>query len=429
MKQNQPQKLILEHPAGLDKLESLYNFLKQQGTFDIKPLNSGLFRAVGQKCKTANISGYKNIWVRDNIHIAYAFYETGSKIKAKKCVTAIASFFRKHIYRLKNIITHKADPNDPMQRPHIRFSGLGLKEINQPWGHAQNDAIGYFLWFYCKLTREGIIPEKDADIDLLAVIAKYLDAICYWKDKDSGHWEEEQKISASSIAIALAGLQEFEKLIGDLNLKTKFQKDAKYRLSKEKLRLLIRRGWISLNKILPYECIEKDPALNRAYDAALIFAIEPVELISAEKADMILSLVRKYLMGKYGIRRYLMDRYWQPNYRQADKTESGNKKINEFLTLGYEAQWCIFDPVISTIYGKRFLKSSSESDYQKQLFHFNRSISQITDKHFELPYQCPEAWFFEKGKYVPNDQVPLTWTQANLMVAFKYMKLSLKHLE
>lgn len=427
MKQMRP-KLAINDSSIPDQVQALYRFLKARGAFNITQLRNGLFPAVGRECKTAKSSGYKNIWVRDNIHIAYAYWQIGRTAKALKCVTALASFFRKHDYRFKNIISEKADPEDPMQRLHIRFNPHGLKELAQPWSHAQNDAIGYFLWFYAKLTREGIIPKKQADIPLLALIAKYLDAIRFWRDKDSGHWEEQRKVSASSIGIAMAGLLEFEKLIGELNLKAKFQKDTRYHLSTGSLHRLIHRSRRALNRILPSECIQKDPKLNRKYDAALLFLIEPVELLSDKMADRILARVKKNLEGDRGIRRYLMDSYWCPDFRKYIRNPdiiNDNEKRNTLARPGQEAQWCIFDPVISTIYGKRYLRSSRKSDLKKQICYFNRALSQITPPRSKHPYRCPEAYFIEKGKFIPNDQIPLTWTQANLLVAFQYIRASL----
>lgn len=419
--------LAIGRSVSLERIEALYRFLREKGAFDLHQLSNGLFPAVSRECRTRAASGYENIWVRDNIHVAYACYEIGQKARARRCVTTLAAFFRKHDYRFKNIITGKADRSDPMQRPHIRFNGRGLKQIKQPWSHAQNDAIGYFLWFYCKLARGGVIKREDVAVELVALIARYLDAIQFWKDKDSGHWEEERKVGASSIGIALAGLIEFENLLREFKLGRKFRRDTRFRLSTESLRRMIHRAWRKLGRLLPYECLERHATVNRAYDSALIFLIEPVGLLGIKMADLILSLIQKYLEGKHGIRRYLMDSYWCANYRQlvARGCLDGVDR-NKFAELGREAQWCIFDPVISTIYGKRFLKSGWQWDYERQLQYFRRAVSQVTDNRFEQPYRCPEAWVYEKGKYVPNDQVPLAWAQANLLVAFKYMKLSLK---
>jgi hypothetical protein len=49
---------------------------------------------------------------------------------------------------------------------------------------------------------------------------------------------------------------------------------------------------------------------------------------------------------------------------------------------------------------------------EKQVEHFNRSLSQVT-----ADWRCPELYYLRRGEYVPNPHVPLQWTQANLLVA------------
>ncbi|MEL6327714.1 MAG: phosphorylase kinase, partial [Cyanobacteria bacterium J06626_23] len=59
--------------------------------------------------------------------------------------------------------------------------------------------------------------------------------------------------------------------------------------------------------------------------------------------------------------------------------------------------------------------------------YFNRSLGQLTAE--DSPFgelKCPEAYYLEKGRYVPNDVTPLLWTQANLMLAFHHLDNSLK---
>jgi len=87
------------------------------------------------------------------------------------------------------------------------------------------------------------------------------------------------------------------------------------------------------------------------------------------------------------------------------------------LKPGEEAQWCIFDPIVSAIYGDRYRRIGSASDLEKQTLYFNRSLAQVTDT-----FECPEAYFRERGRYTPNDNVPLLWTEANLWLALSVMK-------
>jgi hypothetical protein len=56
----------------------------------------------------------------------------------------LMKYFIKHRKRLLDIIEGVADPNIPMNRPHIRFDGRSLEEVKEKWAHAQNDALGYF---------------------------------------------------------------------------------------------------------------------------------------------------------------------------------------------------------------------------------------------------------------------------------------------
>ena len=105
-----------------------------------------------------------------------------------------------------------------MNRPHIRFDGKTLEEIDEKWAHAQNDALGYFLWLYCILVNHKIaVPKKD-DQEMLSLFVLYFEKICYWKDEDSGHWEEVRKISASSIGVVVAALKQLKETLNPTDM-------------------------------------------------------------------------------------------------------------------------------------------------------------------------------------------------------------------
>ena len=61
-----------------------------------------------------------------------------------------------------------------------------------------------FLWLYALLARDGHVALDEPALDVLALVPRYLAAIRYWQDEDSGHWEETRKISASSIGTVVA---------------------------------------------------------------------------------------------------------------------------------------------------------------------------------------------------------------------------------
>ncbi len=95
-----------------------------------------------------------------------------------------------------------------MNRPHIRFDGATLEEISQKWAHAQNDALGYYLWMLCRMTLGDLLEPDEEQAGVIGHLVAYFRLIRFWQDEDSGHWEEARKIEASSIGVVTAALME-----------------------------------------------------------------------------------------------------------------------------------------------------------------------------------------------------------------------------
>ena len=414
-----------------EELQAIITVLKKQHIFNFPTLENNLFSASAVSSNTS-YTGYSSVWVRDNIYLAYTHYLIGQTEIAVRNVETLIAYFQKFKWRFEGIIEGKVDPNNVMQRPHVRFDGHNLSEIDQPWEHAQNDALGYFLWFYCKLAREKLIALQPKNLEILALFPFYFQAINYWQDEDSGHWEEERKIEASSIGVVVAGLKSLKLLLTDPNLATDCQYKDKL-VTAEFLDELICMGIAALNNILPAECIQPNPK-NRQYDAALLFLIYPLQVVEEEMALRILKLVINNLQGDYGIRRYLWDSFWCRDYKDLPeeiRTSISSEReqwLNEHgrkLKEKEEAQWCIFDPIVSVIFGLKFQKTRQKEDLQQQTIYLNRSLGQITGKDCELGFKCPELYYLQNDRYVPNDATPLLWTQANLRIALKVMEDSL----
>merc|ERR1712183_854367 len=130
------------------------------------------------------------------------------------------------------------------------------------------------------------------------------------------------------------------------------------------------------------------------------------------------------ITGPIGIRRYNGDSYWCKDYKEltgkeATKayTDEEMKARDELVKPGEEAQWCIFDPIVSVIYGKYYQKTRDKSDLQTQHYFLCRSLAQITKD-----WLCPESYYLCKDAWVPSDICPLLWTKANLQVALKVMQ-------
>lgn len=444
-----------EQKDSLQGLKDIFYYLEQKGTFYFPILENGLFPAANLQTES-EYTGYSYVWVRDNIHIAHAHYINGYAEIALKNVTTFADYFIKHQWRFEEIISDELDFNNPMNRPHIRFNGKDLSEIkkkwlhakndilgdflrflcklcnieiNQKWSHAQNDALGYFLWFFCKLYNDGVITElTQQQSRLLALFALYFEKVQYWQDEDNGHWEEAKKIEASSIGVVIAALMELKKVVQG---ETLIQYHDKI-ISIPFLNELIEKGQLSLKQILPAECIQ--PEKYRPYDAALLFLIYPLDIIQDEGIEnQILANVTEHLQGDYGIRRYIGDSYWSADYKEKMKPELRTIDVSDdmssrdgLLQAGQEAQWCIFDPIISVIYGEKFQKTKQQEYLQLQTRYFNRSLKQLTKENSPFgAFKCPELYYLENGSYVPNDTTPLLWTQANLWIAFKFMEQNL----
>jgi phosphorylase kinase alpha/beta subunit len=106
-----------------------------------------------------------------------------------------------------------------------------------------------------------------------------------------------------------------------------------------------------------------------------------------------------------------------PEERTRDFSEDIEVRDALLERIGDEAQWCLFDPILSAYYGHRFLETRSSSDIEQQTLHFNRALAHVTPL-----WRCPELYYSRHGAYVPNPHVPLQWTQANLVLALEAMR-------
>ncbi|MBZ0154839.1 MAG: phosphorylase kinase [Alphaproteobacteria bacterium] len=418
---------LLRESYTVEDLERVREFFETRNTLRFFRKGNGLYAALSTG-KAESVSGYTYAWVRDIVMVMNYLRELGQYDLAVGTLRTLRDYFYKHRSRFTDMIEGKADRNIPRLRPHVRFNSETLEEVVQKWAHAQNDALGYALWMAFRLANEGAYLPDERDAAVYSLFPPYFDAIEYWSDRDSGHWEEDRKINTSSIGVVAAALEEMEKFIeGRPSVSFRY---AGREDPAERVRHLIERGREHLQRTLPYE----SPPLRKE-DAALLFLVYPLETVVGELAEEVTSAVRSRLKGDYGIKRYEGDSFFCADYTklfgEKERTEDFSDRIeerNRVMKPGTEAQWCLFDPVISVYYGKRYLATGEESLLDLQTYHFNRSLGQLTPEDFPLGGgQCPELYFIEdssKGIYVPNDQTPLAWTQANLGVAFKYMRIS-----
>lgn len=347
--------------------------------------------------------------------IANSFRLRGQLDPAISCVHGLTQFFRTQLHRFREVI---ADPINTLKegancRPHIRFAAQNMAELPEKWPHAQNDSLGQVLWFRFVLANTNVTPLTSEDADVYALFPPYFEAIRYWQDRDSGAWEE-----------GLAGLAELLRYLDCARAGKKSEMHSLRDIDTDNLRELIAKGRQRLEDTLPFEAPPE-----RLADSTLLFLIHPMGVLGSRRVEeAILNLVQACLKGEVGIIRYVGDSYFCQDYDEWFPPEEMSSDFSVRLDFrdahlqpNCEAQWCIFDPLLSIIYGERHLANRSDlASFRKQVHYFNRSQAQIISKG-----QCPELYFLKNGRYIANDHTPLAWTQANQAFALHLMEQSI----
>ncbi|MGO9518271.1 MAG: glycoside hydrolase family 15 protein [Candidatus Korobacteraceae bacterium] len=408
---------LIKPEYRLQDLDEIEQFLEQHHTLDLYPVANHLYAAV-TGLPSDSTTGYQDVWLRDNVMVANSFRLRGEVERAKETMLALTSLLRTQSDRFEAVIANPRLKLIVQNRPHVRFNAVdGTSDPS--WSHAQNDALGYTLWLRFVMANSGQLDLDERDYQLYRLFPPYFNAIRYWEDADSGAWEEDLKVNSSSIGVVAAGLRAMEAYLQGKGGATWKDRDDLLQM----IRGLVGKGLAHLEQSLP---CESPP--QRCADGALLFLIYPVNVLSPEQEDLVLKIVKSDLVRDAGIIRYVGDSYFGQDYpewfSEKELTADFSNRIgerNKRLKPGYEAQWCIFDPVISIIHGYRYLADPSQENELKQQTHFlNRALRQVTEAG-----KCPELYYCQHGRWVPNPHTPLAWTQANLAVALSLMRKSL----
>jgi phosphorylase kinase alpha/beta subunit len=354
------------------------------------PNANGIYTAAGGIDPTS-VTGYQNAWLRDNVMVAHSRLEAEDVEAAVACARGLMRFVESQAPRFAAIIAEPLLKETIGSRPHVRFDAHSLRELPESWSHAQNDALGYVLWFRARLHNLGCHRIEASEQEVIQLFVRYFQAIRYWEDPDSGAWEEGRKVNSSSVGAVLAGLEEAKLAGADVA-------DS-----------LIAAGRDLLARQLPLE----SPTLRGA-DAAVLFLLYPLEVVRDPVArDLIVHLVQARLEGEMGIRRYIGDSYYCQDYDRWFPPElrsiDWSKRIevrDQYLQPGCEAQWCLFDSLLSVIFGRIY------GDREQQTRYLHRAITQLTPAN-----DCPELYFLKRGRWTPGPHTPLLWSEANLSLA------------
>jgi len=430
-------------PLSLEELKQVKALLEAKGTLDVsrakckdkdgKP--TGPFSASAANAKGDHSgSSMFGSWLRDNCIIAYGLFLTDPDGQgcedAKACLNSIATFLLTHeSHRMELVINgHRnvtgTDAASWMDRPHIRFIGETGLEDTKWYNHKQNDALGYFMWARIQLALAGKLPLDGPHYKLLGQLFDFLRTIECWNDLDAGHWEEHSAQHASSMGPCLAATRAFKQLIAQEGLTLPPCKPDTLDLLEANLKE-------QLDLVLPNETITPSEH-HRDADSALIFLCYPLGVVPDSMGLQILERLKK-VMGHIAMCRYRKDSYWCKDYK--DKvgddptkhfTDEELKERDALLKPGEEAQWCLFDPMVSAYYGKLYQSTGKAEHLNMQQLFLARALAAITGDDCEFgPWMCCEAYYLTKGVWKPNDNTPLVWTQIDLKMALHEMELSL----
>lgn len=417
---------LIGEESSREDLAKIQETLDSYRTHEILPVAHGLFAASPSQALDS-LTGYQNVWIRDNVMVANSFRLRGQFAPAIACMKGLTLFLETQRPRFREIIDDptRALKEDANRRPHIRFTAQSLGELSENWPHAQNDALGHALWFRFVLANDGLLPLTVEDYEIFRLFPDYFEAIEFWRDEDSGAWEEGRKVNNSSVGAVVAGLQEMRRYISASAPARAPGVVSIFTARSEKLDLLIQKGRDRLATTLPFEAPP-----DRLVDSAALFLLHPLHVVESQTMqDAILNLVQARLKGPFGIKRYAGDSYFCQDYDEWFSPSQMSSDFSDrldfrdaFLQPNCEAQWCIFDPLLSITYGERFLADPSDrASFTKQIHFFNRSLAQVTTEGL-----CPELYFLKQGRYVPNAHTPLAWTQANQALALHLVKKSVE---
>ncbi len=322
--------------------------------------DSGLFAASKRNVET----GYDKAWLRDNFYECLAFEVLGDDETVRKTYRAVLDIFKKHEYKIDYAISKK--PTYTHEYIHARYNPQTFDEYWEEWGNKQNDSIGCILFKVGELERhkKGVLELNEDDVRVIQKLVWYLSTLEYWHDKDSGMWEEDEELHASSVGACVAGLRAARNIEG-------------VEVHPE----LIVKGETTLAAMLPRE------SKRKFVDLSLLSLIYPYGVVTRAQAEDIVNHVEYHLLRKRGVIRYKGDRYY-------NKNEDGWSE---------EAEWTFGLSWLAIVHER--LGNHDKAAY------FIETAKQAVSKNGAVP----ELFFSNSSKH--NDNTPLGWSESLFIVA------------
>lgn len=461
--------------AELGTLESAL-----QPSLEISLTPRGLAQAADRELAGEKDStNYDAIWLRDTMWV-YLGLRSAKHPQAQTVLIRMLDYLASdaQLRRMDRLISSPQllkTPKANMEVIHIRFNGASTDFEDvlvggnpQDWNHKQNDALGLFYDLTWRALAAKEIPTTAltrAHWRVLTGLPCYFDQIRFWEMEEAGPWEEIDRVNTSSIALVTSGLENLGEILKTNSaLASEIGAQAKpwhqeRCVNRDLLARLTDRGYERIRRQLaaggesPLYPLSS-PKYRRA-DAALFNAIYPARLKRLTLDDKLTILqINQPLIGRVGIKRYLFDSYQSGNFWLKPSTGSSEavshtddtSSDESFADRGQqfipdtEAQW-FFDSWVSVIYGQLYKEKRDEILRERQLYHFNRALAQLTGG------TSKSKWLGADGKPVPalvppesyNQLVsgdthlfvaspitPLNWAKAGLRLALEELKNSVR---
>jgi len=312
---------------------------------------------------------YSAVWIRDTLYISLPYLN-------KRCDT-----YERALHRLLDLMIEyewKIDihtskkPSEAWEYIHAKYDAGNVRELLEPWGHAQHDAVGMLLWAIGEGERHGKrILRNTRDRIIVQKLVYYLHTCEYWQDIDNGMWEEGRAIHASSVGAAISGLRSVSYLV-------------------DVPEYMITNGLDTLQHLGLKEIADRDE------DMAQLSLIYPHRVYSRENAVKVLEQIEQRLLRKNGVVRYMGDSYY------STLEDTGRHHPLEYYH-GSEAEWCLGLPWLAICHMEL-------GNYDKALYYIER-----TEEVMLPDGSLPELYFAKTD--VPNPNTPLGWANALYVVA------------
>lgn len=410
----------LRAESFLDSPVALGAELGREGALQFNVRASGLFAAsdIADE-QLARITGMDMAWFRDSAHVGNALLERGAGDDIEK-VRGVGRAFLQILHNNESLLAQAiADPDAP--RLPVRVNADTLE--NDTEARLQNDSTGYSVWLPGKLMQRGVLKPTADDLGIMSEVVRYLEAGEYWQQPDDGQWEEDRQIHASSIGVVVASLRIVAEVF-----------DANDYRPNTDFNALIGKGQDALKAILPYgETPPTSMYAGRKYDASHLFLVQTLDTFQA-RPGLAYSEVRrieKHLVRDIGTIRYPGDSYYAPGFAEmlkpGERTTQAEGRLEKRNTLGpdaersrTEAQWTLFDSLLSAYWGNRYERFRDPIDRQQQLHYLDRMLQQyirIDERNVRIPEMFQKETL--GADWAPNEHIPLIWSQANTLLALK----------